>query len=51
VCHDAIFEMKAGANDVSMDAITAGKFCGACHNGGKAFAPTFDACPRCHRAS
>ena len=50
VCHDAIFEMKAGANAVTMDAITGGKFCGTCHNGSKAFAPNFDACPRCHRS-
>jgi c(7)-type cytochrome triheme protein len=50
VCHDAIFEMKAGANAVSMDAIQSGKFCGTCHNGVKAFQPTFDTCPRCHHS-
>jgi c(7)-type cytochrome triheme protein len=49
VCHEAIFEMKAGANAISMEAIQAGKFCGTCHNGKTAFQATFDACPRCHR--
>jgi len=50
VCHDAIFEMKAGANAIDMDAIQSGKFCGACHNGSRAFQATFDTCPRCHRS-
>lgn len=49
VCHNAIFEMKAGANPVSMDAIGQGKYCGACHNGKTAFAVGFDTCIRCHR--
>jgi c(7)-type cytochrome triheme protein len=29
VCHDAIFQMKAGSSPVTMDAIMDGKFCGA----------------------
>jgi c(7)-type cytochrome triheme protein len=49
VCHDAIFVMKAGANPITMEAIQEGKFCGACHNGKRAFQATFDTCPRCHR--
>jgi c(7)-type cytochrome triheme protein len=49
VCHEAIFQMKAGANPVSMDAILEGKFCGACHDGKTAFAVGFDTCQRCHR--
>lgn len=49
VCHESIFEMKAGANPVTMDAIQSGKFCGNCHNGKTAFQATFDSCPRCHR--
>jgi c(7)-type cytochrome triheme protein len=49
VCHTAIFEMKAGANPVSMDAIGQGKYCGTCHNGKSAFAVGFDTCIRCHR--
>jgi len=50
VCHDAIFEMKAGANEVSMDAISGGKFCGRCHDGKTAFAVTFESCLRCHKS-
>ena len=49
VCHDAIFQMKAGANAVSMDAIQDGKFCGACHDGKTAFPVGFETCQRCHR--
>ncbi len=48
-CHDALFQMKAGANPVTMDAIQAGKFCGVCHNGKTAFAVGFTTCNRCHR--
>lgn len=47
-CHPAPFEMKAGANPVSMEAIRAGKFCGACHDGKIAWEVTFDTCNRCH---
>jgi c(7)-type cytochrome triheme protein len=47
-CHPAIFEMKAGANKITMDAIQAGKFCGACHNGTTAWEVSFDTCNRCH---
>lgn len=50
VCHDAILVMKAGANEIVMDAIQEGKFCGTCHNGKTAFQATFDSCPRCHRS-
>jgi c(7)-type cytochrome triheme protein len=49
VCHDAIFQMKAGANPVTMDAVMEGKFCGVCHDGTTAFAVSFDTCNRCHR--
>lgn len=48
VCHDAIFQMKAGVDPVTMDAIRDGKFCGACHNGKVAFPAGFDTCDRCH---
>jgi c(7)-type cytochrome triheme protein len=48
VCHQDIFKMKAGANPITMQAIRDGKFCGACHNGKTAFAPTFEDCWRCH---
>ncbi len=47
-CHPEIFEMRAGANAVSMDAISRGEFCGACHDGHTAFAVGFDSCRTCH---
>ncbi|MFQ5693863.1 MAG: c(7)-type cytochrome triheme domain-containing protein, partial [Nitrospinota bacterium] len=50
-CHPALFEMKAGANKVSMDAILKGKFCGACHNGKVAWISSFETCTRCHVAA
>lgn len=49
-CHPALFEMKAGANKVTMDAIGKGKFCGACHNGKIAWGVSFETCNRCHVA-
>ena len=48
-CHPGLFEMKAGANKVTMEAIMAGKSCGTCHNGKIAWAVSFDTCARCHR--
>lgn len=48
VCHDAIFQMKAGADAITMDAVREGKFCGVCHNGKIAFPVGFDTCDRCH---
>ena len=47
-CHPTPFEMKAGANKITMDAIQEGKFCGACHNGKVAWAASFETCNRCH---
>lgn len=47
-CHDAIFKMRQGGNDVTMDAIGEGKYCGACHNGKTAWGVTFETCNRCH---
>lgn len=47
-CHPALFEMKAGAGKISMEAIQEGKFCGACHNGKIAWGMTFGSCNRCH---
>ena len=47
-CHPKIFQMKAGADAITMDAITQGKFCGACHNGKVAWGIAFDTCSRCH---
>ena len=49
VCHSELgFEMRAGANDVTMDEITKGKFCGACHNGDIAW--PVENCGLCHSA-
>ncbi len=47
-CHPSLFDMKAGANKVSMEAIQEGKGCGACHNGKIAWGVSFDTCNRCH---
>lgn len=47
VCHGELgFEMRAGANDVSMAEIVEGKFCGMCHNGQIAW--TTENCVLCH---
>ncbi|MFQ5901066.1 MAG: c(7)-type cytochrome triheme domain-containing protein [Thermodesulfobacteriota bacterium] len=45
-CHEVIFTMKKGSNDINMSGIIKGKWCGKCHNGKIAFAPV--KCPRCH---
>ncbi len=49
VCHNNIFQMKAGATKITMEEILQGKFCGACHNGNQAWAAGFDTCPKCHK--
>ena len=48
VCHTALFEMQQGANEVTMDRINDGEFCGACHDGKTAFNVEFQTCGRCH---
>jgi c(7)-type cytochrome triheme protein len=50
VCHSEIFEMKKGANKVTMEKINQGEFCGKCHNGKIAFHVEFQTCGRCHKA-
>lgn len=45
-CHPAIFKEKKGSNDIKMDDILNGQYCGVCH-GKVAFAPTRN-CMRCH---
>jgi c(7)-type cytochrome triheme protein len=45
-CHPALFNMKKGTTPISMDKIYAGKLCGACHNGKKAFSS--QSCTKCH---
>ena len=49
-CHDGIFQKKRG-QAMTMKEMDEGKYCGACHNGKKAFS-TADKknCGRCHRA-
>lgn len=47
-CHPAIYEMKKGVADVSMDAIQRGESCGVCHNDRIAFGVSVDSCNRCH---
>ena len=45
-CHEDVFVMKKGANDITMSAIIGGEFCGTCHNGKIAWDPLY--CDRCH---
>jgi c(7)-type cytochrome triheme protein len=47
VCHHELgFEMRAGANDVTMDEIIDGRYCGMCHNGDVAW--SVENCDLCH---
>lgn len=47
VCHSELgFEMRAGANTVTMAEIVQGQFCGACHNGSIAWST--ENCGLCH---
>lgn len=46
VCHEDIFVMQRGANNVSMKEIVQGRSCGVCHNGIVAWEPLY--CERCH---
>ena len=46
VCHEEIFILKKGANDINMKKIMEGEFCGKCHNGIIAWEPLY--CDKCH---
>jgi c(7)-type cytochrome triheme protein len=46
-CHPGNFKMKKGGDVITMADINAGKSCGACHNGTKAFAAK--ECAKCHK--
>lgn len=46
VCHEDIFIMRQGSNDINMQKIIQGEYCGRCHNGRIAWAPLY--CDRCH---
>ncbi|HET6515014.1 MAG TPA: cytochrome c3 family protein [Thermodesulfovibrionales bacterium] len=49
-CHTKIFKMKKGAEQMTMADMNAGKFCGECHNGTKAFKTSDPAnCGKCHK--
>ena len=49
VCHaDLEFKLEAGGNKINMAMITAGKFCGACHDGKIAWG--VENCNTCHSA-
>ncbi|MEO2065490.1 MAG: cytochrome c3 family protein [Desulfurobacteriaceae bacterium] len=49
-CHPKLFKKKFGADKFTMKDIWEGKFCGACHNGSKAFsAKDPKNCSRCHK--
>ncbi len=47
-CHPSPFLPKAGANQVSMDEIFRGRYCGMCHD--RVAFITFFSCERCHSA-
>lgn len=47
VCHYELgFKMRVGSNDVRMDDLINGKFCGACHNNDIAWST--EKCDLCH---
>ncbi len=48
-CHPSPFLPKAGANQVSMDEIFRGRYCGMCHD--RVAFITFFSCERCHSVS
>src|SRR5512135_2212981 len=51
-CHSKpkLFEMKKGGDRMTMAAMNQGKFCGACHDGKKAFSVKVAAdCVKCHK--
>lgn len=47
VCHAEVgFKMRAGSDDITMEQISHGKYCGACHNGKMTWGT--DKCNYCH---
>ncbi len=44
-CHDRIFKAEAGANDINMERIFGGEYCGVCHD---QVSFSFADCERCH---
>ena len=47
-CHSKIFKMKKGSAVMKMADINAGKFCGECHDGKRAFKSAGN-CAKCHK--
>jgi len=48
-CHTDVFQLRAGTDTLSMAAMRRGEACGACHDGGTAFATNdVSECGRCH---
>lgn len=46
-CHVELgIRMKVGGNDITMESIVAGEYCGACHNGDIAW--SVESCDLCH---
>jgi c(7)-type cytochrome triheme protein len=45
ICHPKIFHMKLNVTDITMDRISKGEFCGACH---QSVAFPLQDCQRCH---
>lgn len=48
-CHTKIFPMKKGGTKITKADHVAGKFCGTCHDGKKAFAQDEANCGKCHK--
>lgn len=51
-CHPALFSMRRRAAAMTMEALDAGGFCGACHNGKRAFSTSDPKeCHECHHGA
>jgi len=49
-CHPKIFPMKKTTEELKMSDLNAGKYCGECHNGKRAFSTNNPAdCSKCHK--
>jgi c(7)-type cytochrome triheme protein len=49
-CHPKIFPMKRTTEELKMSDLNSGKYCGACHNGKKAFTTNNSGnCSKCHK--
>jgi c(7)-type cytochrome triheme protein len=50
-CHTKLFKMKKGETKITQASFAEGKFCGACHDGKKAFsAVAKEECVKCHKS-